>query len=310
MERQFISWLCDRFAHQRHLRLGPGDDAAVVELASSECVVSVDLISDGVDFRLGEIDPRRIGRKALAVSLSDLAAMAATPVAAVVAIAAPHNVELEVLKQITEGIAALAAQYDVAIAGGDTNAYDGPLAISVTAIGRPGRAGVLKRSGACAGDTIVVTGAFGGSIAGKHLDFEPRVAEAQWLSEHGARAAIDVSDGLSLDLSRLAKASGCGAAIDLSLMPVADAARQLESKGGASALERALGDGEDFELIVALPPEAAAALPGGWPYDTPLTTIGEFVPQPGLWQKTPDGRLEPLAARGFEHHFGKGAGSK
>ena len=177
-------------------------------------MLTVDLLTDGVDFELSKVSARCVGRKALAVNLSDLAAMAARPVAALDALALPRSGALELAKELFEGILPLAEKHGVAIAGGDTNTWDGPLVISVTLCGEVA-AGAVRRDGARPGDGIVVTGALGGSILGHHFDFEPRVAEALWLADRFTlHAGMDVSDGLSLDLWRMAQASGCGAVLD------------------------------------------------------------------------------------------------
>jgi thiamine-monophosphate kinase len=305
MEREFIDWLGERLPAQRGLAPGIGDDAAVLELpAMDRCLLAADMLTDGVDFKLAEIDPRRAGRKALAVNLSDLAAMAARPLAALVTLALPRTGALELAKALYEGLIPLAEKYDVAIAGGDTNTYDGPLVVSVTVVGQVAQGGPLLRCGARAGDAILVTGRFGGSRLGHHLDFEPRVREALELAAGWPlRAGIDVSDGLSLDLARLAEASGCGAVVELAAIPVAEAAASWAQRlgDGSTALEHALADGEDFELILAVPPETAAELVASQPLACGLSRIGSFVAERGLWQGDATGRRKPLAPRGFEH---------
>ncbi len=132
MELEFVKWLRDRLPPHRNLALGAGDDAAVVRLAGADCVLSVDMLTEGVDFQLDRATPRQVGRKALAVNLSDIAAMAAQPVAALVALALPRTGGLELAKELFEGLIPLAERYDVAIAGGDTNSWDGPLVASIT----------------------------------------------------------------------------------------------------------------------------------------------------------------------------------
>ncbi|HVX14390.1 MAG TPA: thiamine-phosphate kinase [Pirellulales bacterium] len=285
--------------------MGAGDDAAVLDLgARPECVVTVDLITDGVDFRLSETSLQRIGRKTLAVNLSDLAAMAARPLAAVVALALPRERAAEIAVGVYEGLLPMAERYRTAIAGGDTNTWDGPLAISVTLIGQATERGVLRRSGARPGDAIVVTGEFGGSILGKHFDFEPRVDQALLLNDrYELHAGMDVSDGLSLDLARLCQASGCGALVDLSAVPIAAAARQLaQSSGGQKTpLDHALSDGEDFELLLAVPAAVARQMVAEQPLDVPLGIVGQFVSEPGLWQVAPTGGRMPLVPRGYLH---------
>lgn len=207
-------------------------------------------------------------------------------------------------KSIYEGLLPLAERYQLALVGGDTNTWDGPLAISVTLFGEVTPAGPLVRSGARPGDAILVTGRFGGSRLGHQFDFEPRVAESLWLAANARlHAGIDVSDGLSLDLWRLCEASGCGAVVEVNDIPVADAAHAWAKKlsDGSTGLEHALGDGEDFELILAVPPEAAAELIAEQPLACGLTRIGQFVPERGLWQRDAAGVQSPLVPRGFEH---------
>jgi thiamine-monophosphate kinase len=305
MEHEFLEWLRPRLPPHPNLRLGVGDDAAIVTLArDAGCVVSVDLLSDGVDFRLAEVDPRRVGRKALAVNLSDLAAMAARPLAAVVALNLPRTGALQLAQTLYEGLLPLAAEYDLAIAGGDTNVWDGPLVVCVTVLGeaRPERA--LRRSGGQPGDCVLVTGPCGGSILGRQFDFTPRVREALLLAErYEVHAAIDISDGLALDLSRLAAASGCGAVLRTSDVPIAAAAHELARQQPelGTPLDHALGDGEDFELLLALSPTEARRLLADQPLSGQLQAIGELTLELGLWEQRPDGTHSPLQPRGFVH---------
>jgi thiamine-monophosphate kinase len=304
MESSFIAWLRTVSPPHPALGVGLGDDAAVLTVGGGQLVVTTDLLTEGVDFLLAEHDPRRIGHKALAVNLSDLAAMAARPLGVVIALALPAQGGEKLARELYAGILPLAARYGVAIAGGDTNTWTGGLAISITALGIPSPRGPLLRSGARPGDRILVTGTFGGSILGRHFDFEPRVAEALLLADrYELHAGIDVSDGLSLDLSRLAAESGCGASLDLAQIPVSAAAAQLaaQTADGRSALDHALSDGEDFELVLAVPPTVAEQILRDQPLAVPVTAIGEFVAEPGLWESSADGSLRPLVPRGYEH---------
>ncbi len=308
MEKKFIEWLREEIPPHPLLRLGPGDDAALLRLAGSDdCVVTVDLLSDHVDFELPQIDPRLIGRKALAVNLSDLAAMAAQPIGAVVALLVPQRLDsLELARRIYEGLLACAEEHGVAIAGGDTNSWPGDLVISVTAIGHVSNDAAFRRNGARLGDHVVVTGDFGGSILQKHLTFTPRIEEALWLQKHAeVHAGMDVSDGLSLDLFRLAEESGCGAVLEASKIPVSEAAQELASiqRGEKTALRHALEDGEDFELLLAIPAMEAERLVRTQPLRTRLTVIGRFVAERGLWMVAENGERRPLEPRGFEHQF-------
>ena len=306
MEDELVAYLRRRIGPHPSLCMGIGDDAAILRLAGDgDCVVTVDMLMDHVDFELAEADPRRVGRKALAVNLSDLAAMAASPLAGVVALALPRVGGMALAVALYEGLLPLAERYGLAIAGGDTNSWNGPLAISITLLGRVTPRGPLLRRGARPGDRIVVTGAFGGSILGHHFDFDPRLDESLLLNErYELHAGIDVSDGLSIDLARLAAESQCGAVVETSAVPISAAARQLADRApdGPPALEHALADGEDFELILAVPPEEAERMLSDQPLGVPLTVIGEFIEAPGLWQRDARGR-RPLPARGFLHEF-------
>jgi thiamine-monophosphate kinase len=243
------------------------------------------------------------------VNLSDLAAMSATPVAALVSVALPRQGGEVLAKRLYEGMLPLAAEFDCPIAGGDTNSWVGPLVISVTALGEAPPERRWTRSGARPGDAILVTGEFGGSILGRQFDFVPRVREALWLAEHAdMHAAIDVSDGLSLDLSRLCEASGCGAVVELERVPVSKAAFELEGqetgdRKQGTAIDHALGDGEDFELILAVPPDIAADLVERQPLGVRLTRIGQFIAEPGLFCSGKDGNRKLLAPRGYEHRL-------
>jgi thiamine-monophosphate kinase len=164
----------------------------------------------------------------------------------------------------------------------------------------------LQRSGARPGDRILVTGEFGGSILGRQFDFEPRVHEALTLhSRYELHAGIDVSDGLSLDLAHIFEESRCGAIVRADAVPIADAARRLAEQraDGSTPLDHALSDGEDFELILAVPPASAERMLAEQPLDVKLTDIGEFVADRGLWIQEIDGRRRPMTPQGWQHTF-------
>lgn len=307
MERELIAWLRDFLPKHPQVPIGAGaDDAALIDWPAPRCVATVDVLMDGIDFHIGEVDPRRVGHKALAVNLSDLAAMAARPRAALVGLVLPRAGGELLAKTLYEGMLPLARRYDVAIAGGDVNSWDGPLVISVTALGEPTDRPPLLRGNARPGDQLLVSGRFGGSLLGKHLDFEPRVREALLLNErYRLTAGIDVSDGLAVDVFHIAAASGCGAVIELERIPIDPAAERLsaEQADGLSPLDHALGDGEDFELALAVPAGEAERMLDEQPLGVPLVRIGQFIAEPGLWQQAADGRRSPLAPRGYEHRL-------
>jgi len=310
MERTFVADLLARIPADPRLEVPPGDDAAVLRPpAERRTVVTVDMLMEGTDFMLGPgCTPQAVGHKALAVNLSDLAAMAARPEAVVVAVALPRRGGDALGRGLLDGMLPLAAAHGCVLAGGDTNAWDGPLVISVTALGSvpPGRA--WRRDGARVGDLLVVSGGCGGSLLGRHLAVTPRCQEALAIADRfEVHAAIDISDGLSLDLARVMEASGTAAVVDLAAVPIhPDAIRMAAEPGdGRSPLEHALGDGEDFELLLAMPAAEARRLvaEGVALTGTAFTVIGEVVAGRGLAGRTADGTTTPLDPRGYEHEL-------
>lgn len=304
MEQEILHWLEHRWGDRPGLRVPIGDDAAVVELPPADgLVVTTDMLVDGVHFRTREHTFEQIGRKALAVNLSDLAAMAARPLGAVVAMSLPRGADLAVAQSLIEGMQPLAEELGCPIIGGDTNFSDGPLTLAVTALGCTLPSGPLLRSGARPGDRMVVTGRLGGSLRGKHLSFIPRVKEALLLVEdYDVHGAMDISDGLSLDLSRMGSLSGVGAIVDVDRVPISDDAYEMaRSAPGLSPLERALGDGEDFELLLAIPPDAARQLVADNPLDCGVTDIGEFTAEGTFLARSFERQVSKLAITGFLH---------
>lgn len=278
-----------------------GDDMAQVPGSSDRLLWTVDLLMDGVHFDSGRHSWRQIGRKALAVNLSDCAAMAASPVGALVGLALSQSLSMEDALEIMRGIRDCGAAYGCPVTGGDTNSWDRPTVVCCAVAARvpPGQRPVT-RSGARPGDRIHITGPVGGSILGRHLTFEPRIATALQLArELAPHAMIDVSDGLALDLWRVLEASGVGAEIDEADLERAihPDARVLSARTGRPPREHALADGEDFELIVVLPEEA----PLQRCRELGLLPLGRITAQPGLLLRRADGVCEPLAPRGWEH---------
>jgi thiamine-monophosphate kinase len=305
MERNLIDWLRWRVSATPSLHLGIGDDAALWEpAAGTELVLTTDMLMDGVDFHVSQVPARRIGRKALAVNLSDLAAMAALPRLALVSVALPVQQGEALARELYEGLLELASDFQVVLAGGDTNSWHGPLVINVALVGEVPTGKAIRRRGAQPGDLILVTGEFGGSIQGHHLDFTPRVQEALLLRDrYDLHALTDVSDGLSLDLSHILAESGCGAELELAHIPIRAAARDCSQASGRSPLDHALGDGEDFELIMAVPPDAAARLLAEQPLEVPISQIGRIIAERGTWGIRNNGTRQPLSAAGWEHRF-------
>jgi len=242
-------WLACRARPRRSLERG--NDAVVLARELHRPVVCVDQVVEGVHFAPDTRDART-GWKACARALSDLAASNAEPRAVLLALRAPREERESRLRRLIEAVDRCARAYGAELVGGDTSCSRGPLSLAVTAIGELGRnARPVSRAAARPGQVLVATGAFGGSLLGRHLDLEPRFEEAAWLAELGATAMMDVSDGLALDVSRMARASGV--AIDLGSVPIHRDARRRAAATGRSALQHALHDGEDHELIATLP---------------------------------------------------------
>ena len=307
MENAFHDWL-KTMLPAPELIVPLGDDAAVMDWSNmANCVVTSDLLADGVHFRLTDVDAKRIGHKSLAVNLSDVAAMAATPIAAVVSFLLPRLVPdgmspTTLAQELYAGMVPLAVQFETAIVGGDTNIWDGNLVVNVTmlaaAVDRP----PLRRDTASAGDAVLVTGTLGGSLAGHHLDFVPRVREALTLNAaYALTSCIDISDGIALDARRLGAASGCGIELNFEQLPISEAAiRQADLDPGRSSTIRALSDGEDFELLFTATPAVAERILADQPLDIPISVIGSCIAEPGLYQCTADGRV-PVQLSGYEH---------
>jgi thiamine-monophosphate kinase len=307
MEQDLLTWLNGRTFHHACVTLGIGDDAAILAPRPGfETIVTTDMLMDRVDFLWGTHDPALIGRKCLAVNLSDLAAMAAKPFAAFVSLALPRSMSFEDAQRLMQGILELAKEFQVELAGGDTNTHDGPLVVNVVAMGETPHGRAWLRSGAKPGDRLVVTGPLGGSLKAKQFSFSPRVREAlQWRELAEVHAAIDISDGFCLDLSRLLSASGCGALVREVDIPISDDAFAMSSAGsGKTPLEHALGDGEDFELILALPPSVARILIDHAQHNgLQVRDVGVVTQSNEILLTKASGEVEPLPAIGYLHRL-------
>ena len=303
-EFELIDWIRARSPASRRTVLGIGDDCAVLRFTpGAETLVTTDMLMDGRHFRLDQDGPEAVGYKALGVNLSDIAAMAGVPIAAVVSVALPRERAVAVAQGLHAGMLPLAGRFGVDLVGGDTNAWDGPLVISVTLLGEATARGPVRRAGARPGDAILVTGPLGGSLKGRHLRPEPRIAEA--LALHGVasiHAMIDISDGLTSDLGHILEESGkLGAILDAGAIPIHPDAHAACAEDGRTPLDHALNDGEDFELCLVVPPEAAVLLIHAPPAPALVHRVGIISAGPGLWLGWPDGLRSPLATRGFDH---------
>jgi thiamine-monophosphate kinase len=300
------------------VRLGMGDDAAVT-VPGGATATSVDAVVEGVHFRRRHCDAGQVGRKAMATALSDLAAMGAEPGEAYVVLGVPPGMGEEECLELIDGAAALAAETGTTLAGGDVTRAPA-LTVAVTAVGHAaGPERFVTRAGARPGDALVLTGEIGGAAAGLLLLERPELAEAvapevaarlrarqleprplldagRALAGAGARAMIDLSDGIGGDARRLAEESGVGLRVDAGALPLAEGVAEVAAAAGRDPLQLAVSGGEDYELLAATPrqrlDEAAAAAAGA---GATLTPVGETVAGEGVEIRLPGGlRLEAV----------------
>ncbi len=283
-EFDLIARLASALPSNSSVVVGAGDDCAVLESGQPGryLLFKTDAVVEGVHFT-AEAGPEQIGHKALGRCLSDIAAMAGKPTAALVIIALPKDFETEFIERIYAGINRLAERHGVAIVGGETTSNPERLLISIAVLGEVQKERCILRSGAKHGDAVFVTGELGGSRSGKHLDFEPRLTEADWLANHfPIHAMIDLSDGLSGDLRHILERSGVGAELLAHAIPISGAAK-LQARTASPAkppLLAALTDGEDFELLFAAPGKLAVPLLDAWKKQfpaLPLSCIGRIT---------------------------------
>ncbi len=299
-----------------------GDDTAVLQAGGQTLLVTVDMLVEGVHFRLDWTAPHALGWKCLAVNLSDIASMGGTPVGALLSLALPAERVGEWLDAFVEGFAECGRTYGCALLGGDTNRS--PLmVIDGMVLGTVAGAPVLRR-GAQVGDWLLVTGTLGGSRAGlkvlesaipaaeralwqdaleAHWRPLPRLTEGALARQAGVHAMMDLSDGLASDLPKLAEASAVGAVIWESALPIHPSARRWAEAHGENPALFALAGGEDYELLMSAPPKVARTLLERIPAETgtPLTAIGEVIEQRGIWLERSSGAREPLRVQGWDH---------
>jgi len=300
-EDEITAW----FARQSRLSIedfpiGIGDDMAQIQFAGDVPVfITTDMLLDGVHFDLKKTTLKQVGYKAMAVNLSDCAAMATVPVAAVVSVALPKGFGAGELKQLHSGITLAGNKFGCALVGGDITRWrkKEPFVISVAMLSRCAGNEPVRRSGAKVGDSICVTGTLGGAGFGRHLRFEPRVKEAIKIAQIvTVNSMIDISDGLSSDLNRICQQSKVGAIIYADQIPLSKEARKSKDP-----LSSALNDGEDFELLFTLAQKDCETLLARWDGPVPITRIGVITDTQKMKTEMPDGRMRKLEAKGYDH---------
>ena len=304
------------------VRVGSGDDAAVT-VPGGATATSVDALVEGVHFHRDRATLTQIGRKALSTALSDLAAMGAEPGEAYVALGVPPDLDEEGCLELVDGIAAVAAATGTTLAGGDVTRAPA-LTLAVTVVGHAAAADQLVgRGGARPGDVLILTGEIGGAAAGlllgehpelaasvaeetagrlrlRQLDPTPRLDAGRALAAAGARAMIDLSDGLGGDAGHLAESSGTALRIDAAALPLANGLAEVAAAAGHDPLELATSGGEDYELLAALAPErlGEATTRIGEAAETTLTQVGEVLEGAGVEIRLPGGAI--LRPTGFD----------
>jgi thiamine-monophosphate kinase len=312
------------------VRIGIGDDAAALDLPAGESIlVSSDSLVEGVHFTARSLPPRFIGRKAVAVNASDIAAMGGRPVAVLASLAARRDAEVDALLDLLMGLAGRAGELGASLVGGNLAASPGPLVVDVTILGVSQGRRVLTRKGAALGDGLFVSGRLGASAEGRrlikersgagpgtipsgsltpaeeclrrHMDPEPRLELGAFLCRSGAATScIDISDGLARDLARLCRASAVGAVLEEAALPIHEGVRVGEGEAGREPLASALAGGEDYELLFTVPDPRRLQ---DWENpDVALTRIGAVAESgSGIRLRARDGSERVLAAEGWDH---------
>ena len=300
-EDTITSWFAEQSnAEATAFPIGIGDDMAQLKAGNDGTVlITTDMLLNGTHFDLSQCSLEQAAYKAMAASLSDCAAMATVPICAVCAVAMPIAFGQDQLKELHTGLVKSGNKYNCELIGGDITKWrhtEGRFAINVTLLSKPsGYHSPVQRNNAKIGDIICVTGTLGGSLAGKHLDFEPRVNEALEITKAAKiNAMMDITDGLSTDLNRICTQSKTGAMLLADSIPISEAAAKQEKP-----LDSALHDGEDFELLFTLPPQEYEKLPDLT--DAPITKIGTITNSGRMELKMSSGQIKLLATRGFDH---------
>jgi thiamine-monophosphate kinase len=299
-----------------------GDDCCVFKAPENRVILlTTDMLVEDIHFLRNSITPHELGRKSLAVNISDIAAMGGIPGEAVISIAIPGTIEVEYLDQLYEGMKSMAREFQVNLLGGDTTSSPAHLVINVALVGWAAEDEVLYRSGAKEGDVIFLTGAVGASAAGldiilsgrdfvdrgelfdAHLNPTPQIKEGRIIAGlKVANSLIDVSDGVASDLGHICEESGVGALLEESRIPVTETFRSYCSKFQLEYEKLMLHVGEDYVLLGSVPAESADKLKDALESaGCRFYPIGMIIKGEGILLKGPDGKTRKIAASGFDH---------
>lgn len=322
-ELELIRLIRERVAERAGVRKGIGDDAAILEPPEKNMLLTIDMLVEGVHFDLRYFDAYSLGKKCMAVNVSDIAAMGGRALYSVVSVGLREGLDREFVLELYRGMETVASQWQVSIVGGDTVRSPGGLVIDVAVVGEAVRP--LTRSGACPGDLIGVTGYLGCSAAGlellqrgvrpgscrpyeeeairRHLEPTPRCEAGLALARvPGVTACIDVSDGVANEVNHICDESKVGAIIEADTLPICWAAKQVGAMLGIDPTEWALSGGEDYELLFTFHPDAQEdVLRSLAEAGTTASVIGRVVAEgEGRWL-VKSGRKKPLLMTGFDH---------
>jgi thiamine-monophosphate kinase len=302
-EFDYIRWVRTQLSESPEVLIGPGDDCALVSGSNSGWLFTTDTITEGVDFLLNSATPEAIGRKAMAVNLSDIAAMGGIPKFALVSVVTRLELGTEFLQRLFAGLHSVAKEFQVSIVGGDTNSWNQGLVVSVVLIGHESKQGAIRRRGAKVGDRIFVTGPCGGSLLGRHLEPKPRIDLAIRLQELARiHAMIDISDGLAADLQHILEESQVGAELIAEKIPIHEDAFVRAAQTGRTPLDHALNDGEDFELLFSVSQNDSDRLLEQPLEGITLCMIGQIIPE-GYFIRDEQGEQHPVTPRGWQHQL-------
>lgn len=318
-----IRMIADKTAPGDRVIIGIGDDAAALRFKDGSVILTTsDMLVEGIHFDLSLTDPFRLGRKSLAVNLSDIAAMGGKPLSFLLSLAIPASCTVEFLDELTSGMLSLAGEYGVTLVGGDTCASPRGLVISVTAFGEQVFDRIVKRCGAMAGDLVFVTGTLGDSALGlellrrgetegplidRHLDPRPRVHQGRALAEAGLPTSmIDISDGLAADMGHITDGSSVGVNLYLEKIPLSRSYRERHELMSEDVYRMALTGGEDYELLFTAPSSRKGAILSLFSdLDTPVTEIGSIIPDTGVRFLSQDGTRFSIERGGYDHFLNR-----
>ncbi len=302
-EFSFIKWIRSGQKKDKDISIGIGDDCSSIKVNKDKLyLVTTDMLVQDTHFELKKNKPGEIGRKSIACSISDIAAMGCTAKYAVISICFPAKTGTRFAKELYRGMKEEADEYDIKIIGGDVVSSKKLLVINVAMLGENSGVKPVTRSNARAGDAIMVTGTLGGSILKKHATFKPRLKEGLMLNKKfKVNSMIDISDGLLSDLNHILDESKVGAVLYEDKIPVSVDAKKLSRKTGLGPLHHALNDGEDYELLFTLSDKESERLLSSGQLSIRVSKIGHIKKPGGITIRDSNGKLRKIKPMGYEH---------